>query len=281
MFSGALAAIIALNKPVIIITGAPKSGKTTAAFFLSRQLQGYVYVAPASLDNVAIMDQIQNSSCKGIILEGSDLTVGQLKEWGAIKGSKIGVININAGDTRTEELVELHRRASSSWICPNCGREYNSYMDQLPDNSGICDDCQAQLIRKPQDQDPRVFKKSLAGYYESSAAVLEYLSQKEELVNVFYHGDTALLLEDIQDMAEVLLARLNFFLRLKILARNIFSKKTRPQAQPKTFGYFDNENSEYVITDPNTPAPWINYLGIEKFFALISHRGGGFSFPAD
>ena len=34
----------------------------------------------------------------------------------------------------------------------------------------------------------------------------------------------------------------------------------------KTYGYFDDENREYVITDPATPFPWINYLGNEDFF---------------
>ena len=39
----------------------------------------------------------------------------------------------------------------------------------------------------------------------------------------------------------------------------------------KTFGHFDDEHREYVITDPATPFPWINYLGNEDFFGLISN----------
>jgi len=38
----------------------------------------------------------------------------------------------------------------------------------------------------------------------------------------------------------------------------------------KKYGHFDDENREYVITDPATPFPWINYLGNEDFFSLIS-----------
>ena len=45
----------------------------------------------------------------------------------------------------------------------------------------------------------------------------------------------------------------------------------------KTFGYFDDANREYVITDPATPWPWINYLGNEDFFSLISNTAGGYS----
>ena len=44
------------------------------------------------------------------------------------------------------------------------------------------------------------------------------------------------------------------------------------------FGYFDEENREYVITKPNTPAPWCNYLGSPEYGAIISNNAGGYSF---
>jgi len=47
------------------------------------------------------------------------------------------------------------------------------------------------------------------------------------------------------------------------------------------FGHFDDEAREYVITTPRTPYPWINYLGNEEFFSLISHTGGGYCFCRD
>ena len=47
------------------------------------------------------------------------------------------------------------------------------------------------------------------------------------------------------------------------------------------FGHFDDESREYVITTPRTPYPWINYLGSEEFFSLISHAAGGYSFYRD
>ncbi len=47
------------------------------------------------------------------------------------------------------------------------------------------------------------------------------------------------------------------------------------------FGYFDDTNREYVITNPETPWPWINYLGNEDFFSLISNTAGGYSFYKD
>ncbi len=47
------------------------------------------------------------------------------------------------------------------------------------------------------------------------------------------------------------------------------------------YGHFDDERREYVITRPDTPLPWINYLGSESFFSLISNTGGGYAFFRD
>ena len=47
------------------------------------------------------------------------------------------------------------------------------------------------------------------------------------------------------------------------------------------FGHFDDDAREYVITTPRTPYPWINYLGTEEFFGLVSHSGGGYCFYRD
>lgn len=47
------------------------------------------------------------------------------------------------------------------------------------------------------------------------------------------------------------------------------------------YGFFDDKSREYVITDPKTPYPWINYLGNEDFFGLISNTAGGYTFYKD
>lgn len=51
--------------------------------------------------------------------------------------------------------------------------------------------------------------------------------------------------------------------------------------EKKQYGHFDDVNREYVITNPATPWPWINYLGNEDFFSLISNTAGGYSFYKD
>ncbi len=47
------------------------------------------------------------------------------------------------------------------------------------------------------------------------------------------------------------------------------------------FGFFDDVNKEYVINTPKTPLPWINYLGCNEFFSLISNTCGGYTFYKD
>ncbi|HEX7556395.1 MAG TPA: glycosyl transferase [Leptolinea sp.] len=47
------------------------------------------------------------------------------------------------------------------------------------------------------------------------------------------------------------------------------------------YGYFDDTAREYVITRPDTPLPWFNYLGCENYFGLISNTAGGYSFYKD
>jgi cellobiose phosphorylase len=47
------------------------------------------------------------------------------------------------------------------------------------------------------------------------------------------------------------------------------------------YGYFDDARREYVITQPDTPLPWINYLGCQAYFGIISNTAGGYSFYRD
>jgi len=47
------------------------------------------------------------------------------------------------------------------------------------------------------------------------------------------------------------------------------------------YGHFDDDHREYIITQPDTPLPWINYLGSESYFGIISNTAGGYSFYKD
>ena len=44
------------------------------------------------------------------------------------------------------------------------------------------------------------------------------------------------------------------------------------------YGYFDDKRKEYVITKPDTPRSWINYLGDTRFGSVITNNAGGYSF---
>lgn len=60
-----------------------------------------------------------------------------------------------------------------------------------------------------------------------------------------------------------------------------FAESENTKGQSVKFGHFDDEAREYVIETPATPLPWINYLGNEDFFSLISNTAGGYSFYKD
>ena len=47
------------------------------------------------------------------------------------------------------------------------------------------------------------------------------------------------------------------------------------------YGHFDDPSREYVISRPDTPLPWLNYLGQDEFFGLCTNTGGGYTFWKD
>ena len=47
------------------------------------------------------------------------------------------------------------------------------------------------------------------------------------------------------------------------------------------YGFFDDDHREYVITRPDTPVPWINYLGTDGYYGIVSNTGGGYSWHQD
>jgi len=65
------------------------------------------------------------------------------------------------------------------------------------------------------------------------------------------------------------------------MAREADHHEQRQKGDPMRYGYFDDERREYVITRPDTPLPWINYLGCDSYFGLISNTAGGYSFYRD
>src|SRR5450631_1821171 len=56
------------------------------------------------------------------------------------------------------------------------------------------------------------------------------------------------------------------------------SGSSTPSQNPMRFGHFDDTAREYVITRPDTPKAWSNYLGSRKYGAIITNNAGGYSF---
>ena len=57
--------------------------------------------------------------------------------------------------------------------------------------------------------------------------------------------------------------------------------KSKVTGKTQSYGYFDNKAGEFVITRPDTPTPWISYLGCQDYLGLISNTAGGYSFYRD
>jgi cellobiose phosphorylase len=57
--------------------------------------------------------------------------------------------------------------------------------------------------------------------------------------------------------------------------------ETSSRIGANAYGYFDEAAREYVITRPDTPTPWINYLGEGRYGGIVSNTGGGYSFDRD
>jgi len=58
-------------------------------------------------------------------------------------------------------------------------------------------------------------------------------------------------------------------------------RTNKKKLELKKYGYFSGDRKEFIITTPRLPKPWINYLYNEKYCAIVSHTGGGYSFEQD
>jgi cellobiose phosphorylase len=69
-------------------------------------------------------------------------------------------------------------------------------------------------------------------------------------------------------------------LQMRIMAKifSVMIKKNWHAEDSMKYGYFDEATREYVITRPDTPAPWANYLGSPEYGAILSNNAGGYSF---
>jgi len=61
----------------------------------------------------------------------------------------------------------------------------------------------------------------------------------------------------------------------------VLAKDDQGAAMANPYGHFDDSAREYVVTRPDTPLPWLNYLGQDDLFGLCTNTGGGYTFWRD
>ena len=193
---------------VIIMLGAPGTGKGTIAGILTKELQipqvstgdifrkhigeqtelgklAEKYISQGKLvpDDVTIglvENRLEENDVKeGIILDGFPRTVKQAEELDKIlenKGKKVDlVINLT---TPEEEIIEriVNRRICSN---PECKTVYNLILNP-PKQEGICDKCGSELIQR-KDDNPETVKQRFNSYIEETSPLVDYYSKKGNL----------------------------------------------------------------------------------------------------
>ena len=193
---------------VMIMLGAPGTGKGTIAGILTKELQipqvstgdifrkhigeqtelgklAEKYISQGKLvpDDVTIglvENRLEENDVKeGIILDGFPRTVKQAEELDKIlenKGKKVDlVINLT---TPEEEIIEriVNRRICSN---PECKTVYNLILNP-PKQEGICDKCGSELIQR-KDDNPETVKQRFNSYIEETSPLVDYYSKKGNL----------------------------------------------------------------------------------------------------
>ena len=194
---------------IIIMLGAPGTGKGTVAGLLQEKLEikqvstgdifrknikegtelgklAEKYISEGKLvpDDVTVKvieDRLNEPDVeKGIILDGFPRTVKQAEELDKIlekKGKKVNkVINLTTPD---EEIIE---RIVNRRICSNqeCKAVYNLILNP-PKQEGICDKCGSELVKRKDDTEETV-KERLKTYFEQTSPLVDYYEKKEVLL---------------------------------------------------------------------------------------------------
>ena len=217
---------------IIIMLGAPGTGKGTVAGLLQEKLEikqvstGDIfrknikegtelgklvekYISEGKLvpDDVTIKvieDRLNEPDVeKGIILDGFPRTVKQAEELDKIlekKGKKVNkVINLTTPD---EEIIE---RIVNRRICSNqeCKAVYNLILNP-PKQEGICDKCGSELVKRKDDTEETV-KERLKTYFEQTSPLVDYYEKKEVLLTELVSKSINKLGKDIaEEIAEIL-----------------------------------------------------------------------------
>lgn len=191
---------------IVIMLGAPGTGKGTIAGFLSKDLgipqvstgdifrknisektelgrlaESYISNGKLVPDDVTVKlveDRLKDEDAKnGVILDGFPRTVAQAEALDKILANSNKRVDITINLTTPEE--EIIERVVNRRICSKCKRVYNLVLNP-PKNDGICDDCGSNLIAREDDNEETI-KNRLQTYFEQTSPLVDYYSQKGNL----------------------------------------------------------------------------------------------------
>ena len=191
---------------IIIMLGAPGTGKGTIAGILSKELgipqvstgdifrknisektelgklaESYISNGKLVPDDVTVKlieDRLQANDAKnGVILDGFPRTVAQAEALDEILSNTNKKVDVTINLTTPEE--EIIERVVNRRICPKCKRVYNLVLNP-PVQEGICNDCGSELIARADDNEETI-KNRLQTYFEQTSPLVDYYQNKGNL----------------------------------------------------------------------------------------------------
>lgn len=191
---------------IVIMLGAPGTGKGTVAGMLSKELKipqvstgdifrkhikektelgklAESYISKGNLvpDDVTvklIKDRLQEDDVQnGIILDGFPRTIKQAEELDKMLSEMNKKVDITINLTTPEE--ELIERVVNRRTCPKCKESYNLVLNP-PKKENICDKCGSELSRRKDDNE-ETFKERLNTYSEQTSPLIEYYTKQDKI----------------------------------------------------------------------------------------------------
>lgn len=191
---------------IVIMLGAPGTGKGTIAGILAKELdipqvstgdifrknisektqlgqlaESYIKNGKLVPDDVTVKlveDRLEADDAKnGVILDGFPRTVAQAEALDEILQNINKKVDITINLTTPEE--EIIERVVNRRICSKCKKVYNLVLN-APKKEGICDNCGSELIAREDDNEETI-KSRLQTYFEQTSPLVEYYNKKGNL----------------------------------------------------------------------------------------------------
>lgn len=196
-----------MSQTIIILLGAPGSGKGTQAARISKELSiphistGELFrdhlnrktplgervrsfmdkgqLVPDDIVLKMVFDRISQADCaRGYLLDGCPRTLPQAEAFEIYLSGKekLVVLNLDVSDEA------IFKRMSGRLTCKQCGFVHNQYFSP-PQINGRCDNCQGELYQRNDDQ-PEVVAERLKVYHKQTAPLIDFYKKRKTLINI-------------------------------------------------------------------------------------------------